>query len=79
MGDGRPRGDATLKACVAVSLQILRHGPYEYSLPGSFSAHWEQVLSRHRYFMYILSSIRRFYAIFFRFSCSMFYQTTILP
>jgi len=59
MGDGRPRGETTLKARVVVSPQILRHGPHEYSLPGSFSAHWEQVLSRHRDFIYILNSIKR--------------------
>ena len=48
LGDGRPRGDATLKACVTVSRRIRRCLPHEYSLSGSFTANWEQVLSRHR-------------------------------
>ena len=48
LGDDRPRGEATLKACVTVSLRMLLYLPHEYSLPESFTANWEQVLSRHR-------------------------------
>ena len=48
LGDGRPRGEATLQACMTVSRRVRHYLPHEYSLPESFTAHWEQVLSRHR-------------------------------
>ena len=48
LGDGRPRGEATLQACMTVSRRVRQYLPQEYSLPESFTAHWEQVPSRHR-------------------------------
>ena len=33
MGDGRPRGGATLKACITASKKVRRCLPHEYSLP----------------------------------------------
>ena len=48
LGDGRPRGGATLQACMTVPRRVRQCLPHEYSLPRGSTTDWEQALSRHR-------------------------------